>query len=309
MHFNQLHINTPLMQSVALSQYINGNVWLKIEAMQPSGSFKTRGIGLACREYISNGAERLVTSSGGNAGLAVAYAGRKYGVKTTVVVPETTTQKAIELIQAEQAEVIVEGASWDESHQYACNLYKGESAYIHPFDDPLVWKGHATMIDEIAELELTPDAVVLSVGGGGLLCGVLEGLHRHGWTDVPVIAVETEGADSLRQAVLADKLVSLAAIESIATTLGAKRVTQTALDWTKKHKVINHVVSDLKAVEACAKFVDHHRILVEPACGASLSAIYQPIESLQDKRDILVVVCGGVGVSMKQLQKWLQELS
>ena len=130
MHFNQLHINTPLMQSVALSQYINGNVWLKIEAMQPSGSFKTRGIGLACREYIANGAERLVTSSGGNAGLAVAYAGRKYGVKTTVVVPETTTQKAIELIQAEQAEVIVEGASWDESHQYACNVQGGKC--LHP---------------------------------------------------------------------------------------------------------------------------------------------------------------------------------
>ena len=297
------------MQSLALSQYINGNVWLKIEAMQPSGSFKTRGIGLACREYISNGAGRLVTSSGGNAGLAVAYAGRKYGVKTTVVVPETTTQKAIELIKAEQAEVIIEGASWDESHRYASNLHKGESAYIHPFDDPLVWNGHATMMDEIAASELTPDAVVLSVGGGGLLCGVLEGLHRNGWTDVPVVAVETEGADSLHQAVLADQLISLTAIESIATTLGAKRVTQTALGWTRKHNVITHVVSDLDAVEACAKFLDHHRILVEPACGASLSTIYQPIESLQDKQNVLVIACGGVGVSIAQLQEWLQELS
>src|SRR5262245_32642172 len=98
-----MHIETPLLESRALSLHAHRSVWLKVEALQPSGSFKTRGIGHACREYARRGARRFISSSGGNAGLAVAYAGRRLGVPVTVVVPQTTSARAKELIGAEAA--------------------------------------------------------------------------------------------------------------------------------------------------------------------------------------------------------------
>lgn len=107
----QLHINTPLINSRPLSQISERNVWLKMDALQPSGSFKIRGVGLACQEYYQKGARSFISSSGGNAGLAVAYAGRMLGIPVTVVVPETTSKRAIDLLRLEQAKVIVHAAS------------------------------------------------------------------------------------------------------------------------------------------------------------------------------------------------------
>jgi L-serine/L-threonine ammonia-lyase len=109
MNVSRIHIETPLIESRALSRRVPGRVWLKMEALQPCGSFKARGIGFACQRYCEQGRKRFVSSSGGNAGLAVAYAGRQLGVPVTVVVPENTTTRAQELIRDEAAEVIVWG--------------------------------------------------------------------------------------------------------------------------------------------------------------------------------------------------------
>src|SRR6516165_4720853 len=96
-----LHIATPLVESRPLSVIAGRSVWLKLDALQPAGSFKLRGIGKACESYLEQGARRFVSSSGGNAGLAVAYAGRMLGVPVAVVVPETTTERAKELLRQE----------------------------------------------------------------------------------------------------------------------------------------------------------------------------------------------------------------
>ena len=101
-----LHIHTPLIASAPLSRAAGCAIWLKLEALQPPGSFKIRGIGAACEHYARQGAKRFVSSSGGNAGLAVAYAGRHLGVAVTVVVPASASQRAKDLLQAEGAEVI-----------------------------------------------------------------------------------------------------------------------------------------------------------------------------------------------------------
>lgn len=299
-----LHIETPLVASRPLSLASGREVWLKLDALQPPGSFKMRGIGHACETYRARGARRFVSSSGGNAGLAVAYAGRALGVPVTVVVPETTTRRAIELLRREAAEVIVHGASWQEANERAQSLLGEDDAFIHPFDDPLLWEGHASMIDEVARTGVKPDAVVLSVGGGGLLCGVLEGLHRNGWAGVPVIAVETEGAASFHAAVQAGRPVELQAITSVATSLGAKRVCDRAMQWTREHAIDSVLVSDASALEACERFLDDHRMLVEPACGASLALAYENLPALDAFGNVMVVVCGGVTASIDQIRAW-----
>ena len=299
-----LHIETPLLLSRPLSLLAGRPVWLKLEALQPSGSFKLRGIGHACEVHARHGARRFVSSSGGNAGLAVAYAGRQLGVPVTVVVPESTSPRARELLQLEGAELIVHGESWQEANAQALSLFGDGDAFLHPFDDPLLWGGHASLIDEVARAGLRPDAVLLSVGGGGLLCGVAEGLERNGWGEVPILAVETEGAASFRASVEAGQPVTLDAIRSVATSLGAKRVCDQAVDWARRRPIKSLIVSDVGALTACERFLADHRLLVEPACGASLALVYESAAALQQYENLLVVVCGGATASLDQIRLW-----
>lgn len=300
-----LHINTPLIESRPLSLASGRSLWLKLDALQPCGSFKLRGVGHACEVHHARGARHFVSSSGGNAGLAVAYAGRKLGVPVTVVVPETTTERAKELLGLEDAKVVVHGSSWQEANAFAQTLLGPDDAFIHPFDDPLLWDGHASLVDEVAASGVKPDAVVLSVGGGGLLSGVVEGLARNGWHDVPVLAVETEGAASLHAAMQAGRTVELERIDSVATSLGAKRVAEQALACARQHPVQSHLVSDRAALEACERFLLDHRVLVEPACGAALALAYTP-GALGSYQNVLVVVCGGATATLEQIREWLE---
>lgn len=299
-----LHVETPLIESRPLGAAAGRKVWLKLEALQPPGSFKLRGVGHACETYKARGARRFVSSSGGNAGLAVAYAGRLLKIPVTVVVPETTTERAKELLRMENAEVVVRGASWQEANDFAHSLTGDADAFIHPFDDPLLWHGHATLIDETSREGLRPDAVVLSVGGGGLLSGVVEGLRRNGLRDVPVVAVETEGAASFREALKAGRAVELERITSVATSLGAKRVCEQALRWSEEHPVRSVVLSDRSALAACERFLADHRILVEPACGVSLAAVYENVPELESFGTVLIVVCGGATATVEQIKDW-----
>ena len=303
-----LHIATPLLESRPLSQICGRSVWLKMESAQPAGSFKLRGVGLACETHARRGAKRFVSSSGGNAGLAVAHAGRRLGIPVTVVVPETTSDRAKALVRLEGGEVVVHGASWAEANAHALALAGADDAFVHPFDDPLLWEGHASMIDEVAASGFRPDAVVLSVGGGGLFCGVVEGLRRNGWGDAPVIAVETDGAQSLALSLAEDRRIVLPAITSLATTLGAKQVSERAFDLARQHPTRSVVVSDRAAVRACLRFLDDHRALVEPACGASLSVAYDGLDALAPFENVLVVVCGGATATAAQLTDWGERL-
>ncbi len=304
-----LDVVTPIWESRPLSAILGAPVWLKMEAFQPSGSFKARGMGAACRAASEQGATRVVCASGGNAGYAVAYAGRQLGLAVTIVVPETTSPRAQELIRAEGAQLIIHGASWDDAHAFAIELTRQENAvYIHPFDDPHVWSGNAQMIREIADAGVRPGAIVASVGGGGLLCGIIEGLHAIGWNEVPVLATETEGAASFAASVRAGRLVTLDRITSLATTLGARTVAQQALEWTRHHPITPWVVSDRAAVEACLRFADDHRVLVEPACGAALAAGYGRAEPLTGRSPVVFIVCGGAGVNRELLERWQRQV-
>jgi L-serine/L-threonine ammonia-lyase len=134
-------------------------------------------------------------------------------------------------------------------------------------------------------------------------------MQRNGWEDVSVIAVETKGADSLAASMTAGQLTTLPAITSIANTLGALQVTPKALEWTQQHPIQSAVVSDAAAVNACLQFADEMRIIVEPACGASLSLLYDNAHLLAEVQSVLVIVCGGAGVTMDKLTEWSRQFA
>jgi len=200
----------------------------------------------------------------------------------------------------------VHGDAWDDAHAEAMRVVEAEGGfYVHPFDAKAVWSGNASLVTEAVEQGMErPGAVVLSVGGGGLLCGVLEGMHAVGWNDVPVLAVETVGAASLHAAMKAGEPVDIGRIDSIAITLGARKVCERTLRWTREHPITSWLCSDRQAVDACLRFADDHRIVVEPACGAALAAVYERASAIAGASSVLVVVCGGAGATPADLVRW-----
>lgn len=296
-----LHVNTPLLRAPP-GLFEHPEVWLKMDALQPSGSFKLRGVGRLVQQSAAAGAEAIVCASGGNAGFAAAHAAAALGLPVAIVLPTTSSAAVAERLVARGAEVLRHGAVWDEAHAFALRLAAERGAtYVHPFDHPLLWAGHSTLIDEVVEAGLEFDAVVTAVGGGGLFCGIVEGLRRHGLGDVPVVAVETAGAASLRASLAADELVSLPSITSIATSLGARRVAPEAFERARSHPTHAVQVSDAQAIAACIRFADAQRVLVEPACGAALAAVDRHASPF---RRVLVEVCGGMGVSLELMRQW-----
>lgn len=303
-----LHQPTPLFYAHALSRRLQKNIYFKMDCHQPSGSFKIRGVGKRCQEAAAEGYRHFVIASGGNAGLAVAYAGWKMKIKTTVVVPRSTALFMQQKIKDLEAQVVVHGSNWNESNDYAQQLTKtADCIYIPPFDHPTIWEGHATVIDECAQEIAAPDAIIVAVGGGGYFCGVAQGIERNQWSKTSIITAETHGTASMHKAIKAQKLIRLDKIDSIATSLAAKKVAAKALDYALKHQVSSYTVSDRQSMMACRSFLDDTGILVEPACGAALASVYNNMEILNAYQTILVMVCGGSSLSIEAFNQYMRQ--
>lgn len=157
------------------------------------------------------------------------------------------------------------------------------------------------MIDEVVAEGVRPDAVVLSVGGGGLLSGVDEGLRRNGLSSVPIYVAETEGMASFNASIKAGHLTEVPVLSGVATSLGARQVCKRAFDLSKERTVVPVQVTDQEAVAACLLYLNDHRTLVEPACGASLALLYGNKVSLGELSNVLVIVCGGSTATIESL--------
>jgi L-serine/L-threonine ammonia-lyase len=261
------------------------------------------------------------SSSGGNAGLACVTAATSLGYASSVVVPLSTDDATIAKLRAAGAsEVVSHGESWFFADQYlretvipAAEARGEQGVYIHPFDNPAIWAGASTMVEEI-EKQMPdgekPDAIVCSVGGGGLFSGIMNGLDRVGWgNDVRVIPVETLGADSLAQSLQKNQLVTLPGITSVATSLGAIRVSENAFTQARRPTVTSVVLDDAEACAACWRFLDDERMLVEPACGASVALAYDGrlkhyLKDIAPGSKVVIVVCGGSKISLDVLNEY-----
>eukprot|EP00116_Pleurobrachia_bachei_P008190 sb/3468452/ len=196
---------------------------------------------------------------------------------------------------------------------------KGEKVhYIHPFDGVYVWEGHSTMMTEVkeqlAEFGVTePGVVVTCVGGGGLLSGVSRGMARAGWDHVPIVAMETNGAESFNLAMEAGTPVKLEKLTSIAKTLGAQMVCKNVVEEGQRREIISKLTDDKTAVQCSWWFLRDHQMLVEPACGATLSIIYSGkisdhIPADNSNNPIVVIVCGGATVDIDTLRELVSSL-
>jgi L-serine/L-threonine ammonia-lyase len=316
---------------------LTSNIYLKLENLQPSGSFKSRGIGnLMVRASTAaqcRGEDvRFYCSSGGNAGLACITAAAALGRAVVVAVPLTTPAFMVGKLTARGAEVHQVGGDWPAADRFLRErLLAADPAgvYVPPFDHPDIWDGAASLVDELARQVPGPDAVVCSVGGGGLLNGVMQGVARNSWGaggggNVPrVLAVETRGADSLNLCARTGTHAALPGITSIATSLGATKVSERSFRWLRESRHLSSlVVEDCHAATSCVRFADDARVIVEPACGATLAVAYFPeaaglrdrvrdASSKKEWRDynVVLVVCGGSATTLDMLGKYRTEFA
>jgi len=301
-----IYVKTPLKPLTRINECTGKNFQIKMECMQPDGSFKLRGVSLLCEELKAQGVKKLVSASGGNAGHATAYCARELGMECTVVVPGSPTSYMADVIRREGATVEGVGRIFDDAKERALEIVANdpEAYFVHPFDHPLLWKGHSTIVDELVEQTEKPDAIVLSVGGGGLFNGVIEGLDRNGWGDIPVIAVEVEGAPKFHKALEAGHPVDLEKIDTLASTLAGKHVSAKTVEYTRNHHIIPHLVSDERAANAVLEFVEDYRMLVELACGASMSVAYDLPDIVAPYKNVVIIACGGAGVNLPLLLEY-----
>ncbi|NWV12755.1 SDSL protein, partial [Ptilonorhynchus violaceus] len=312
------HVVSPVLESLPLSKAVGTKVFMKLENVQPSGSFKIRGIGHLCQEAARKGCRHFVCSSGGNAGLAAAYAAKKLGLPITVVVPGNSGPTPVRKLEELGATVEVYGKVWDDANRRAQELVKTEGWFsIHPFDHPLVWTQLPPPVPGItagSPWEPSPVLVSPSPRDKGPTAGGTQ--LPPPWQDVPIVAAETGGAHSFHEALGAGRLVTLPDITSVAKCLGAKTVAARALECARECQVISQVVEDTEAVRALEQFLDDERMLVEPACGAPLAVLYSGrLRRLQSEgrlrtplASVVVVVCGGSNIHAAQLRDLKSQL-
>jgi len=249
-----------------IDERLRQDVLLKLESLQVSGSFKARGALNKVLSLTPEVARRgLVTASGGNHGLAVAYAGRVVDVPTTVYLPNRTSPAKAARIEGWGARVVRAGDVWDDAHAAAlAHATRDGLTYVHPFADPAVVCGAATIALEILEQAPETDLFIVAIGGGGLASGVAAAakLLR---PSIRVIGVEPEGAPTLTESLRANEVIELAEIRTAAGTLAPRR--SDALNLAIIRETVDSIVlvSD-DDMRSAARF-----LLTELGIGAELS--------------------------------------
>lgn len=282
---NDLYIQTPLLESIPLSKEVGIPVYLKMEALQPSGSYKDRGLGILLSDALSQGFNSFVTASFGNAGLSLAQCCITLNCQLTVIVPEKTPNLIIDKMTLAGADVIVKGKTLENAEAVAQEIALKENIkYINPHDNLLIFEGISTMIYEVFGAGVKPGAILLSVGCGELLVGIIKGLHACKWNDVPLITAETESHCPYATALFAE--------ENQAKSI----VPEAFISHT--HPVHPHIVTDKAAFDAAVRFANDHRVLVEPGSAAALALVYQNLPLLKTFSSVLVIVNGGSNVNL-----------
>ncbi|MFE5593221.1 serine/threonine dehydratase [Streptomyces sp. NPDC056549] len=250
---------------------------LALELMQHTGSFKARGAQnflLAHRERGTLPAAGVTIASGGNAGLACAWAARRQGVGATVFLPATAPRVKVDKLRALDADVRLVGTEYAEALA-ACEAFAAETGALasHAYDHPLIAAGAGTLLDEIHERIPGLDTVVVAVGGGGLFAGVATAARHHG---IRTVAVEPENSRALDAALRAGHPVDVT-VDSVASdALGARRATSLAVNAAHDDAVHSVLVTDADIVSARRALWDDRRLAVEHAAATALAALTGP---------------------------------
>ena len=281
----------PLKDSLPLGELV-----LKLENLQVTGSFKARGASNMLFSLPEDEVRRgIITASGGNHGLAVAYAGWRAGTRAVIYLPASTPKAKAEKLKAWGAEVVVEGAVWDDAQEAALGAAEAEGlTFIHPFADPRVMAGQGTVGIEILEDDPGLDYLFVAIGGGGLISGMATAVKALK-PSVTVIGVEPTGAPTLKESLAAQELVTLPEIATAAGTLAPRRSAEVNLEIVREKVDEIVLVSDEEMRAAARSLWFELGIAAELSGAAALAAIRQGRQgryALPKDARVGAVICG-----------------
>jgi len=297
---------TPLEKNRTLRQNLGTSVYLKLEIFQKTGSFKPRGafnqaLQLS-QEQRKNG---IVATSGGNFAQGVAYAGQTLGIGTLICMPAYTPRNYIEATQSYGAEVVL-APTFPEALELAQTYQRQGRTLLHPFDNPNQMAGNGTLGLELLEDLPEMTDVIISIGGGGLIAGIIVAIKALK-PSVRIWGVETEGADTMGQALKAGKVVQIQPV-SLAKTLGAPYVAEDALTLAQKHLERHILVTDKEAFEAQLYLLERAKVMTELAASCTLAAANKLNGNFGNEAHVVLLLCGG-NASLENLMDYQRLLS
>lgn len=272
---------TPVVPSSRL-----GDVFLKLDTLQPTGSYKVRGA-FSALSSLSPGA-RVVVASAGNHGLGIAYAAQRCSIEATIVVPETASAAKVAALREFPATLVQHGDRYEAAEAYALQLAAdGGARYISPYNDPGVIAGQATMAAELFGQMNGPFTIVSPLGGGGLVSGM--GLWASMHPDVRIIGVECDAKTPLRAALDAGHRVEVEVRPTIADGLGGN-IEKGSITFDMVRRYVDDVVVATEAqIEDAIRFLAaHHGLIAEGAAAVALAAILGGVVKTEGRMVALV---------------------
>ncbi|WP_291296549.1 threonine/serine dehydratase [Elioraea sp.] len=274
----------------------DGTVTLKLECLQASGSFKARGAFSRLTLLDEAGRARgLVTASGGNHGIAIAYAAREAGLPATVVVPTGVHPDKAARIRSYGATLIIEGAVWDEADARAHAIAaETGGAYVHPFADPAVAAGQGTIALEALADDPGIDTFLVAIGGGGLITGIAAAAAALKPT-IRIVGVEPTGAPTLHASLAAGQVVTLPSVTTRVPTLAARRTDEANFALIQRHVAEIVLVEDEDLAHASRHLWAEYGLAADlsgaAAAAALLAGAYRPAPGER----VCAIVCGAGG--------------
>ena len=289
-------IKTPLIRSYSLSELSGANVFLKLENLQRTGSFKIRGA--YNKLYKLRGkVKKVIAASAGNHAQGVALAANLLDIKAILVMPEGTPINKFLAVKHYGAEIIIHGKNFDEAYDYARKIEKEKGfLFIHPFDDPDVIAGQGTVGLEIVDSIKNLDVVIVPVGGGGLISGVSFALKEIK-PKVKVIGVQSSNSPSMFLSMRKKSIVETESARGIADGIAIKRVGEIPFVIAKKYVADVFTVDDDEIEDALLLLTQRKRIVVEGAGAVGLAGLLKRKREFKGKNTVILISGGNIDIN------------
>ncbi len=286
-------IRTPLIHSPSLSEMFGGEIYLKLENLQKTGSFKIRG----ATHYILTNQDRIgpggvVAASAGNHAQGVALAARQARIPATIVMPEWASISKQEATRGYGGEIVIEGKSLGESLKKAEELAREGKTFIHPFDDPDIMTGQGTIALEILEDLKEIDMIIVPIGGGGIISGIAS-IVKSIKPTVDVIGVQSIACPSAYESYHSGEIKKVSSEYSIADGISVKQVGTLNFEIIRKNVDNVVLVEEDQIAAAILLLLERKKILAEGSGAVSLAALLNGSIKVHRKKKVVLLISGG----------------
>ncbi|WP_226482620.1 threonine ammonia-lyase [Natrinema amylolyticum] len=293
--------HTPVERSTSLDDLTGGEVHLKMEHLQWTGSFKTRGAYNKIAQCVAEGeTERVVAASAGNHAQGVALAATKLGVDSTIVMPRGAPQAKVDATRSYGADVELVGSDFREAMAHAKGLVDDErTAFVHAYDDPAIVAGQGTLGLEMADDLPSVETVVVPIGGGGLISGIATAFAERS-PETRIVGVQSSGAATVSESLRKGTPVALDSVDTIADGIATGGISELTLSLIDEHVDEVVTVTDGEIARAVLLLLERAKQVVEGAGAASVAAIIS--DELDVRGETVMPLLGGGNLDMTMLQ-------